>query len=223
MTGGLQVGLTGGIAAGKSTASARLAELGAVLVDADLLAREAVTPGSPGLAAVVAAFGQGVLAPDGSLDRAALGRQVFQDAAGRERLEQIIHPVVAARRAELTAVALAADPAAVVVHDIPLLVEKRLTAGLDLVVVVDAADEVRVERLVRGRGLSTEEARARIAAQASRAERLAVADVLLDGSGTPDRLREQVDALWRERLHPAGGQRTRRDGRHPDEGLSAEG
>ncbi|WP_331272622.1 dephospho-CoA kinase [Motilibacter deserti] len=192
----LQVGLTGGIASGKSTASARLAELGALVVDADLLAREAVAPGTPGLAAVVAAFGRSVLAADGSLDRLALGRVVFADAAARERLEAIVHPEVARRRAE----AVAAAPAgAVVVHDVPLLVEKGLTAGLDLVVVVDAPEDVRVRRLVAARGLDEEQARARIAAQATREQRLAAADVVLDGGGPVEHLQAQVDRLW-ERL-----------------------
>ncbi|RKS84222.1 dephospho-CoA kinase [Motilibacter peucedani] len=195
--GGVQVGLTGGIAAGKSTAAARLAELGAVVVDADVLAREAVAPGSDGLAEVVAAFGPAVLDPSGALDRAALGRLVFADAAARTQLERIVHPRVAAQRAELSAAALAADPGAVVVHDVPLLVEKGLTAGLDLVVVVDAPEELQVQRLVGTRELAEEEARARVAAQATRAERLAAADVVLDGSGEPRALREQVDALWR--------------------------
>jgi dephospho-CoA kinase len=199
----VQIGLTGGIAAGKSTASGRLAELGAVVIDADVLAREAVAPGSAGLAAVAAAFGDVVLAPDGTLDRAALGRVVFADPAARERLERIIHPLVAARRSELTSRALALDPAAVVVHDVPLLVEKGLTDGLDLVVVVDAPDEVRLARLVRGRGLSPDDARARLASQATRAERLAAADVVLDGSGSPESLCDQVDALW-QRVRSGG-------------------
>ena len=192
----LQVGLTGGIGAGKSTATARLAALGAVVIDADVLAREAVAPGTAGLAAVVRAFGAEVLAPDGSLDRAALAARVFADPAARQRLEAIVHPEVARRRAELVA---AAPGDAVVVHDIPLLVEMGLTAGLDLVVVVDAAQEVRLRRLVEGRGLDEEQARSRIAAQAERAERLAIADVVLDGGGAVSQLQAQVDRLW-ERL-----------------------
>ncbi|RZS82846.1 dephospho-CoA kinase [Motilibacter rhizosphaerae] len=196
------VGLTGGTGAGKSTAAARFGELGAVVVDADVLAREAVAPGTPGLAAVVAAFGPGVLAADGSLDRPALGRVVFGDAELRATLEGIVHPRVAARRAELAAAARAADPDAVVVHDVPLLVERGLTGGLDLVVVVDAPDELRVQRLVEGRGLAREDALARVAAQASRDERLAAADVVLDGTGSVADLRRQVDALW-ERLAEA--------------------
>lgn len=192
----MQIGLTGGIAAGKSTASARLAELGAVVIDADLLAREAVAPGSPGLDEVLAEFGDAVRAADGSLDRAALGRVVFGDPQALARLEWIVHPWVAARRAALAAAALAADPYAVVVHDVPLLVEKGLTSGLDLVVVVDAPDDVRIARLVEGRGLSLAEAEARVAAQACREERLAAADLVLDGSGAVERLREQVDDFW---------------------------
>lgn len=198
----MQIGLTGGIASGKSTAAARLAELGAVVIDADVLAREAVAPGSEGLEAVVAAFGSAVLASDGSLDRAALGRLVFADASARARLEAIIHPWVADRRVELATEARTAHHDAVVVHDIPLLVEKGLTSGLDLVLVVDAPDDLRLDRLVTGRGLPVTEARARIAAQASRDERLAAADVVLEGSLGVAHLRHQVDELWETRLRP---------------------
>jgi dephospho-CoA kinase len=194
----LRVGLTGGIGAGKSAVAARLAELGAVIVDSDVLAREVVAPGTPGLAAVVEAFGAGVLDPSGALDRARLGELVFADAGARRRLEGIIHPLVRRRSVELTAAA-AAD--AVVVNDVPLLVEVGLAPTYHLVVVVEADPEVRVERLV-GRGLSAAAARARIAAQASDEARRAAADALLDNSGTRDELRAAVDALWAERLVP---------------------
>jgi dephospho-CoA kinase len=190
--------LTGGAGAGKSTVAARLRELGAVVIDADALAREVLEPGSDGLRQVVAAFGEQVLRPDGSLDRAALAAVVFADPERRRELEAITHPRIAARTSER----LAAAPAdAVVVHDVPLLVEKALAPAYDLVVVVDAPVERRVERLV-GRGLAEADARARIAAQATRAEREAVADVWLDNDGSVADLVAAVDVLWRERLAP---------------------
>ena len=168
----VKVGLTGGIGSGKSEVARRLASLGAVVVDADALAREAVAPGSDGLAQVVAAFGKGVLAPDGSLDRAAVGRLVFADEDERARLEGIVHPYVARRSAEL----MAAAPAdAVVVYDVPLLVEKHLESGYDLVVVVEAPEDVRVRRLAEHRGMTEADARARIAAQATPEQRAAAA------------------------------------------------
>lgn len=191
-----RIGLTGGIAAGKSVATVRLAELGAVVVDHDVLAREAVAPGSVGLAEIVEAFGPGILTPDGSLDRPALGALVFADAAARSRLNDIVHPEVRRLSAEREAMAGAADPAAVVVHDIPLLVETGQAEHFHLVVVVHTPAEQRVRRLVEGRGLSEDAARARIAAQAGDDERLAAADVTLDGSGSEDDLRSQVDTLW---------------------------
>jgi dephospho-CoA kinase len=194
----LRVGLTGGIGAGKSAVAARLAELGAVIVDSDVLAREVVAPDTPGLAAVVEAFGAGVLDPSGALDRARLGELVFADAGARRRLEAIIHPLVRRRSVELTAAA-AAD--AVVVNDVPLLVEVGLAPTYHLVVVVEADPEARVGRLV-DRGLTAAAARARIAAQASDEARRAAADALLDNSGTRDALRAAVDALWAERLVP---------------------
>jgi dephospho-CoA kinase len=195
----LRVGLTGGTGAGKSTVATRLAAHGAVVVDADALAREVVAPGSDGLAAVVAEFGPSVLAADGGLDRARLGQLVFADTARRRELERITHPRIAVRTAEL----LAAAPAdAVVVHDVPLLVEKRMGAAYHLVLVVDAAEEVRLDRLVRLRGMRPDDARARVAAQASDDERRAAADVLLDNSGALDRLVAAVDAVWDERLVP---------------------
>src|SRR5690606_12207979 len=189
----LRIGLTGGIASGKSVAARRLAELGAVVIDHDVLAREVVAPGSPGAAAVRRRFGNEVF--DGEeLDRAALGRLVFADAQARADLNAIVHPLVRELGAQREAEALREDPDAVVVHEIPLLVEAGLTGRFDLVLVVSAPVELRLRRLVQGRGLCPEEARGRIAAQADDAARAAVADVVLDGSGPADALREQVDA-----------------------------
>ena len=190
----LRIGLTGGIGSGKSTVAARLAELGAVVIDSDQLAREVVEPGSPGLARVVERFGSGVLAPDGSLDRPGLGRLVFGDPAALADLNAIVHPLVRARSEALTAEAAGAG-AAVVVHDVPLLVENKLAAGYDRVVVVEAPLPLRLQRLA-GRGLDPDTARARIAAQASDEERRAVADIVLDNSGSVEELRAQVDAAW---------------------------
>ncbi len=195
----LQVGLTGGIGSGKSTVSARLAELGAVVVDADRIAREVVAPGTPGLAEVGRRFGPEVFAEDGALDRAALGALVFSHPGARADLEQITHPLVRARTAELVA---QAPTDAVVVHDVPLLVEKHLGPAYHLVVVVHADEATRVSRLVSARGLTEADARARIAAQADDDQRRAAADVWLDNAGTPPQLRSQVDALWRDRLVP---------------------
>ena len=189
----LRVGLTGGIASGKTAVSDALAARGAVIIDADLLAREVVEPGTPGLAAVVERFGAEVLTGDGVLDRAALGTVVVADPTARRDLEAIIHPAVRARAAAIEA---AADPDAVVVHVIPLLVETGQQADFDLLVVVDVAPEVQRERLQRRNGLDTDAAEARIAAQASRADRLSVADVVLDNSATPADLIDQVDSLW---------------------------
>jgi dephospho-CoA kinase len=195
----LRVGLTGGIGSGKSTVAGRLAEHGAVLIDADRLAREVVSPGTPGLEQVAAAFGPSVLAADGSLDRAKLASVVFNSAEQRERLNGIVHPLVGARTAAL--LSAAADDA-VVVHDVPLLVEKNYAPMYHLVVVVDASVSVRVARLVASRGMAAEDAQARIAAQASTEERRAVADVWLDNSGTPDQILAVADALWADRLVP---------------------
>ena len=189
----LRIGLTGGIASGKSVVTARLAELGAVVVDADALAREVVEPGTPGLAAIREAFGEGVIRPDGSLDRPALGALVFADDGRRRTLNAIVHPLV---RSAAAAIVAAAPQDAVVVQDIPLLVETGQQGDFDLVVVVDAPDDVRVARMLEHRGMTEEEARARIAAQASRDERNAAADVILQNTGTLDQLLEQVDALW---------------------------
>ena len=195
----LRIGLTGGIGSGKSTVSALLAERGAVVVDADRLAREVVEPGTPGLAAVVAAFGDSVLTQDGALDRPALAAVVFTDPAARARLDGIVHPLVRARAVELIG-ALPDD--AVVVQDIPLLVETGQASAFDLVLVVEADPEARVARLVQ-RGLSEDDARARISAQASDEQRRAVADVVLDNSGTPAELAAQVDRFWAERVESA--------------------
>ena len=189
----IRVGLTGGIGAGKSEVARLLAARGAVVVDADALAREAVAPGTPGLAAVVAEFGPEVLAGDGTLDRAGLGRLVFADPARRAALEAIVHPYVARRRDELTA---AAAENAVVVHDVPLLVENSLQGEYDVVVVVDADDEVRIARLAATRDMSPAEVRERMAAQADRGERLAVADVVVANGGSREALSGQVDQLW---------------------------
>jgi dephospho-CoA kinase len=191
-----RIGLTGGIAAGKSVAAERLAARGAVLIDYDQLSRDAVAPGSAGLASVVEAFGDGILLPDGTLDRPALGAVVFADAGARERLNAIVHPVVRRLAAEREAAAATADPGAVVVHDVPLLVETGRADAFHLVVLVHTPAVLRVERLVRTRGLERDEAERRIAAQATDDERLAVADVVLDGSGAPEDLQRQVDELW---------------------------
>jgi dephospho-CoA kinase len=195
----LQVGLTGGIGAGKSTVARRLAELGATVVDADVVAREVVRPGSPGLARVVAEFGSEILDSDGALDRPALAGVVFSNPAARGRLNGIVHPLVRQRTAELVA---AAPPDAVVVQDIPLLVEGGMAAAFALVVVVDAAEDERVRRLVADRGMTEEQARARIAAQADRSARRAAADVWLDNAGSPEQVRVVVDRLWRDRMLP---------------------
>ncbi|WP_428966846.1 dephospho-CoA kinase [Micromonospora fluostatini] len=195
----LRVGLTGGIGSGKSAVARRLADLGAVVVDSDRIAREVVAPGSEGLAEVVAAFSDRVLAPDGSLDRAALGALVFADEAARRRLEGITHPRVRARSADLVASA-ASD--AVVVNDVPLLVEVGLAPTYHLVVVVQTDVSVRLDRLARDRGMSRAEAQRRIAAQADDERRQAAADVLLTNDTTLDDLHAQVDALWRDRLRP---------------------
>jgi dephospho-CoA kinase len=198
----LRIGLTGGIGAGKSTVSAALAAHGATVVDADRIAREVVEPGTPGLAEVVAAFGERVLTADGALDRPALAAVVFADPAARRRLDGIVHPLVRRRAGELELAARQADEHAVVVHDVPLLVEGGQAGSYDLVVVVEAPEEVRVPRLV-ARGLAEDDARARIAAQATDEQRRAVADVVLPNDGTPEQLRARVDRFWTERVEPA--------------------
>lgn len=191
----VRVGLTGGIGSGKSTVSALLRDHGAVVVDYDQIAREVVEPGTPGLAAIVQRFGPDVLAADGSLDRPALGAVVFADEAKRRDLEAITHPAVRARAAELEALA---GPDDVVVHDIPLLAESGGRGPYDVVVVVDVPVQVQVDRLARDRGMSVEEAEARIGAQASRDDRAAVADVVVDNSGSLEELTAAVRDLWQE-------------------------
>jgi dephospho-CoA kinase len=191
----LTVGLTGGIGAGKSEVSRLLASYGAVIVDADKIAREVVGPGTPGLAAVVEAFGPEVTAADGSLDRPKLGSVVFSDPEKLATLNLIVHPLVGARSAELQA---AAAPDAVVVHDVPLLTENDLAPLYDVVVVVDASPETQLDRLVRLRGMTEEEVRARMAAQADRARRLAVADLVIDNDGPLEELEPQVRKVWAE-------------------------
>ncbi|MBC6462751.1 dephospho-CoA kinase [Actinomadura sp. HBU206391] len=191
----LRVGLTGGIGSGKSEVSKRLVALGAELIDADLIAREVVRPGTPGLAAIVAEFGEGVLLPDGTLDRPGLGSIVFADEERRAALNAITHPLIGRRSQELLE---AAAPDAVVVYDMPLLVENGLAGMHDVVVVVDVPVEVQVERLTARRGMTEGDARARIAAQASREQRRAVATHVIDNSGSLEDLHKQVDALWAE-------------------------
>jgi dephospho-CoA kinase len=195
----LRVGLTGGIGSGKSTAALRFAQRGAVLVDSDVLARDVVGRGTEGLAEVVAAFGAGVLTADGELDRPAMAAVVFGDPQARARLNAIVHPRVRDRTEEL--IAAAADDA-IVVQDVPLLVETGMSAAFALVVVVHADAQERVRRLVEARGMSAADARARIAAQASDDERRAAADVVLDNGGPPETLHTAVDALWDHRLAP---------------------
>ena len=189
----MRVGLTGGVASGKSTVAAILAGLGAVVVDADLLAREVVEPGTPGLAAVAEAFGPGVLADDGSLDRPALGAVVFADPDARRRLEAILHPLIRSRAAELEA---AAPEGTVVVHDIPLLAETGQADRFEAVLVVDVPVETQVERMVADRGMTREDALARVAAQAAREERLAVATYVVENTGTREDLRDRVTEVF---------------------------
>ena len=190
------VGLTGGIGSGKSTVAAMLAERGAVVVDADRLAREAVAVGTGGYRAVVERFGPAVVAGDGSLDRKALAGVVFEDPEARADLNGIVHPLVRAAIAERVAELAGTD--AVVVLEIPLLVESGRSYGASRVIVVDCPEDVAVRRLVEGRGMDEADARRRIAAQVSRAERLAAADVVIDNAGSVADLRRQVDAVWAE-------------------------
>ncbi|MDW8807785.1 dephospho-CoA kinase [Streptomyces scabiei] len=200
----LKVGLTGGIGAGKSEVSRLLVECGAVLIDADRIAREVVAPGTPGLAAVVETFGEDVLAPDGGLDRPRLGSLVFADPAKLAALNAIVHPLVGVRSRELEE---SAAEDSVVVHDVPLLAENGLAPLYDLVVVVDVAPETQLDRLLRLRGMTEEDARARMAAQATREKRLEIADVVIDNDVPLDELRLRVREVWADlirRAHPAG-------------------
>ena len=193
------IGLTGGIASGKSVVAKRLAERGAVVVDADVLAREVVEPGTPGLAAIADHFGPAVIADDGGLDRAALGAVIFSDPAERLALNAITHPAIWKRARELFADAERENPDAVVVYDVPLLAEAAADRPIrfDLVVVVNASAETRLKRLVELRGLSEEEARRRLSSQASDAERLAMADVVIDSDGALEATLAQADDLYR--------------------------
>jgi dephospho-CoA kinase len=192
---GKRVGLTGGVASGKSTVSAILAELGAVVIDADQLAREVVAPGTEGLKRVADEFGPRVLTADGELDRPAVGAIVFADDDARRRLEAIIHPLVRARGAELEA---AAPEDALVVHDIPLLAETGQGDAFDAVIVVDTPVETQVERMTALRGWTAEDARARVAAQASREQRRAVATYVIENTGTLEDLRDRVTEVFEE-------------------------
>ncbi|MGO9277497.1 MAG: dephospho-CoA kinase, partial [Streptosporangiaceae bacterium] len=191
----LRVGLTGGIGAGKSEVSRRLAAQGAVVIDADAIAHEVVGPGTGGLAEVVAAFGNDVLDPGGQLDRARLGDLVFADPQLRSKLNAIVHPLVAARMRELED---AAPAGTIVVHDVPLIAENNLAGSYDLVVVVDVPPRIQLDRLIRHRGLSRDQAKARIAAQAAREQRLAIASIVVDNSGSLAELDRQVGELWAE-------------------------
>jgi dephospho-CoA kinase len=191
----LRVGLTGGIGAGKSEVSKSLAAQGAVVIDADLIAREVVAPDTDGLAAVIAAFGPDVLGPDGTLDRVRLGDIVFVDQQKLATLNSIVHPRVGARMRELEE---GAGPGSVVVHDVPLIAENGLASSYDLVVVVDVPPRTQLDRLIRLRGMSREQAQARIAAQASREQRLAIADIVVDNSGSLAELDRQAGELWSE-------------------------
>jgi dephospho-CoA kinase len=197
----LRVGLTGGIGAGKSEVTRRLAELGAVIIDADLLAREVVVPGTSGLDEVVRHFGTGVLGRRGDLDRAALAARVFDDPGERRVLESIIHPRVRSLAAEIEA---AADPDAVVVHAIPLLVETGQAGSFDIVVVVEAPGSERLGRLMRDRCMTEEQAQSRIDSQASARQRVEAADVVIDNTGGLDALRARVDQVWNDLSLKAG-------------------
>jgi dephospho-CoA kinase len=191
----LRVGLTGGIGAGKGEVARRLAAYGALVIDADQVAREVVAPGTPGLEEIVQAFGAGVLRPDGTLDRQLLGEIVFSDTALRDRLNAIVHPKVGERMREIEEAAGAPE---VIVHEIPLLAENGLAGAFDVVVVVDAPARAQVERLVSTRGMTRSHALARMSAQATREERLAVATLVVDNSGSREDLDDQVATLWAE-------------------------
>ncbi len=192
----LRIGLTGGIAAGKSVVSRRLTELGAMVIDHDLLAREAVAPGTVGLERVLEAFGPGVLTESGELDRKELGSLVFGNRAALAELNAVVHPEVRRLAAAREAAAATANEAAVVVHDIPLLIETGQQEDFHVLVVVDSPADLRIRRLVELRGLTLPEARQRVGTQATDEERRAAADVVIDGTGLESELVERVDALW---------------------------
>jgi dephospho-CoA kinase len=196
----LRVGLTGGIGSGKSEVSRRLAAHGAVIIDADVAAREVVAPGTPGLAQVAAAFGPEVLDPDGALDRERLGAMVFRDPALRAKLNAIVHPLVlewmTAAEGAAAQAAAATGRDLIIVHDVPLLAESGRADGFGLVIVVDVPPELQVERLVSERGMTPDQARARMAAQASRDQRLGLADLVIDNSGSLDDLDRRVADVW---------------------------
>ncbi len=207
----LRVGLTGGIGSGKSEVSRRLAGYGAALIDADVAAREVVEPGTPGLGEISAVFGPGVLLPDGRLNRERLGQLVFADDDLRAKLNAIVHPLVHERTQLLEQQAAAAlGPGGIVLHDVPLLAENGLQSGFDTVIVVDAPDDQRLQRLIETRGMSAEHARERMAAQASRDQRLAIADIVIDNSGTLADLDQRVAEVWSVLRDLAG----RPDGRY---------
>jgi len=200
----MQVGLTGGVGSGKSTVSARLAELGAVVIDADAIAREVVEPGTPGLEAVVERFGADVLDANGRLDRPKVAEIVFNDDAARADLNAIVHPLVGARTTELMA---AAGPDDVVVYDVPLLVESNMAAGFEVVIVVEADPELRVARLEQ-RGMPEADARARMAIQATDEQRRAVATELIENNGSREDLIAAVDAVWQRLMERRDGANT---------------
>lgn len=198
----LRIGLSGGIGAGKSTVSSAFSECGGIIVDGDVIAREVVEPGTPGLAKLVDAFGHDILHPDGALNRPALAAIAFSDDDKRATLNGIVHPLVADRRSQLIADALEAEKNPVIVEDIPLLVESQMAPMFPLVVIVHAAEDVRVQRLVEHRGFTEADARARIAAQATEEQRRAVADVWLDNSSSAGHLKERAHELWHQRILP---------------------
>jgi dephospho-CoA kinase len=194
----LRVGLTGGIGSGKSEVSKRLASHGAVIIDADEAARRVVDPGTPGLASVVETFGPGVLTPDGELDRERVGAIIFADAQQRARLNAIVHPLVRQWMAAAEAAAVARDGGAVIVHDVPLLAENGLAPAYDLVIVVDTTPEAQLDRLTRLRGMALDQARARIAAQATRQQRRAIASIVIPNTGSLADLDRQVTDAWEQ-------------------------
>ena len=198
----LRIGLSGGIGAGKSTVSSTFGDLGGVVVDGDVISREVVEPGTDGLAKLVEAFGERILSDDGSLNRSALAAIAFSDEEKRQTLNGIVHPLVGKRRSELIAQAVDAQQNPVIVEDIPLLVESGMAPIFPLVVIVNADEDLRVKRLIEHRGFTEEDARARIAAQATEEQRRAVADVWLDNSGSAEELVEQARELWHQRIVP---------------------